>query len=82
MIAISLNACWSFHAASTGSTVDDIIDDIRAMGNDGSHLSGQGARFKQVLLQTIEEIMKFVEGKPIEKVDCEERLLYPYALVV
>ena len=38
--------------------VDDIIDEIRVMGDDRSHPSGQGVRSKQVLLQTIEEILK------------------------
>ena len=62
--------------------LDDIIDKIRAMGNNGSHLSGQGSRSKQLLLQTIEEILKFVEGKPVEKVSCKGNCSILITLVV
>ena len=64
--------------------LDDIMDEIRAMGNDRNHPSGQGVgvRSKHVLLQTIEEILKFVEGKPIEKVGCKGSCCILIALVV
>lgn len=47
--------------------LEAIIDEIRAMGSDRS-LPVQGERCKQVLLQTIQEILEFAEGKPVEKV--------------
>lgn len=61
--------------------IEEIIDDIKAMGS-GTNPSGHVTQPKEVMLQTLEEILEFSKGKPAEKVGHNESCVVLIVLVV
>ena len=58
---------------SVNICLDDIINDIRAMGSEGAgrvSQSRQGTSGRQILLQTMEDILQVLQGKEMRQVGC------------